>query len=459
MHVKEKPKLDDGGLLSSFSTIAILILLYGALQAAYAALTHHRHTPLRERSESGDRSAKLTLALADDLLSLNMTMQVALLTMRLAIAAVALLTLASPLAETLNGQLVLASVIVLIPVGLMLAIFGDLLPAAIGQVYADQLVAAITPPMRLLRLLLSPVVILLVFVQRMIAALTGAEKLAQAVTEEEIMTLVDVGQRGGTIEDDEKAMIYSVLQFNETLAREVMIPRPDITAIAIDEPLEVATKLFIDSGHSRIPVYEDEIDNIKGLLYAKDLLKLLATGKTDSTIRALMRPAYFVPETKRADLLFREMQTRKTHLAVVVDEYGGTAGLVTIEDLVEEIVGDIKDEYDVNEQAEFVKIDHDTYMVDGGMNLEDLNELLAIDLPTEETDSVGGFVYYMMGRVPNEGESIEHDDVQIRVESVDNRRIRKLHITRQVKREVEADTRHPLPIDNEKDPSSPSVSD
>jgi CBS domain containing-hemolysin-like protein len=241
-----------------------------------------------------------------------------------------------------------------------------------------------------------------------------------------------VGQRGGTIEDEEKEMIYSVLQFGETLAREVMVPRPDVTAVEIDQPLEEALKKFIESGHSRVPVYEEEIDDIKGLLYAKDLLTLWHNGEQQATIRAIMRPAYFVPETKRADMLFKEMQERKVHLAVIVDEYGGTAGIVTIEDLVEEIVGDIKDEYDINEEAEYIQLGEKEYIVDGSMNLDDLNEMMDIDLPTDEADSIGGYIYSQLGRVPDVGETIEESEhhVSMRIEAVENRRIRKVHIIR-----------------------------
>jgi CBS domain containing-hemolysin-like protein len=277
----------------------------------------------------------------------------------------------------------------------------------------------------------SPLTALFLSMSRTLSRVSGSDDMSKTVTDEEIMTLIEVGQQGGTIEDEEKEMIYSVLQFGETLAREVMVPRPDITAVEIEQPLHEATRTILQSGHSRIPVYEREIDNVKGLLYAKDVLKLfLEGGSMQKPMRDLMRPAYFVPETKRADNLFEEMQERKIHLAVVVDEYGGTAGLVTIEDLLEEIVGDIRDEYDVNEAIEFTKIGEDEYVVDGGMNLEDLNQKLDINLPNDDNDSIGGYIYSKLGHVPEVGEVVEEPNLMMRIDEVENRRIRKVYMVK-----------------------------
>jgi CBS domain containing-hemolysin-like protein len=404
------------------------------MQFSYTVLTNLRRTPLRERSEAGDRSAQHTLTLSDDLPRLYITTHLVLTLVRFAIVVVATVYIAEPIiyAER-DGFFIEPGVgylAVLLPIALLTYIVGELVPVAFGNAYADQAAPLVTSITRPIVFVLSPIVAILVRMSKTFAKLSGGEDVRKAVTEEEIMTLVNVGQRGGTIEDEEKEMIYSVLQFGETLAREVMVPRPDLTAIEIDEPLEEALRQFIESGHSRIPVYEEEIDNIKGLLYAKDLLALWHNGDQQATIRAIMRPAYFVPETKRADMLFKEMQERKIHLAVIVDEYGGTAGIVTIEDLVEEIVGDIKDEYDVNEEAEYIQLGEKEYIVDGSMNLDDLNEMMEIDLPTDEADSIGGYIYSLLGRVPDVGETIEEAEhhVSMRIEAVENRRIRKVHI-------------------------------
>jgi putative hemolysin len=422
--------LDDA---SSYSVIllVLLIALHAWMEFSYAVLTNFRRNPLRERSDEGDKKARRTLTLTDDLPRLYITTQLILMLVRVGIAAVASVQIAAPLAATF-AQPALAYLVVLLPLALLTYIAGDLIPSAYGIAFADQSVSLVTSVMRPWVVLVGPVTSLFLRLSHLISRASGGEDLSKSVTEEEILSMVDVGQRGGTIEDEEKEMIYSVLQFGETIAREVMVPRPDVVAIEMDQPLSDAVKEFIDSGHSRIPVYEEEIDNIKGLLYAKDMLNLWYKDEKHATIRAVMRPAYFVPETKRADLLFKEMQERKIHLAVIVDEYGGTAGIVTIEDLIEEIVGDIRDEYDVNEEAEYVQLGENDYIVDGSMNLGDLNEMLDIDLPTDEADSIGGYIYSQLGRVPDIGETVEESEHQVtmRIEAVENRRIRKVHIIR-----------------------------
>jgi CBS domain containing-hemolysin-like protein len=224
-------------------------------------------------------------------------------------------------------------------------------------------------------------------------------------------------------------MIYSIFQFGDTMTREVMVPRIDVVALDIHTPLEEALNTIVQAGHSRIPVYEDSIDHVRGVLYAKDLLSLWQNGDTSRPIRDVLRPAYFVPETKKADDLLAEMQARKVHLVVVVDEYGGTAGLVTLEDLIEEIVGEIRDEYDLNEEEVYQKVGDFEYLVDAGIDLDDLNRLLNTGLPTDESDTLGGFVLSKLGEVPSEGARIHTDGLDMEVLSVDDRRIRKIRVT------------------------------
>ncbi|MCU0482533.1 MAG: hemolysin family protein, partial [Anaerolineae bacterium] len=264
-----------------------------------------------------------------------------------------------------------------------------------------------------------------------LSALFKSEGKVNTVTEEEIMTVVEAGHTGGTIEDEEKDMIYSVLQLGETYVSEVMVPRIDVVAIDVNGTLDDAGKLFTNTGFSRIPVYEGNLDNIRGLLYAKDLLAHWSREDHPMTIKQMMRPAYFVPETKRADELLKELQVKKIHLAIVVDEYGGTAGMVTIENLIEEIIGDIQDEYDMNEEAEYTRMTDDLYIVDASIDLDDFNDLLEVELPTDENDTLGGYIYSYFGRIPLVDEVIELEDIHLKVLSVDGRRIRKVEATRQ----------------------------
>jgi len=230
-------------------------------------------------------------------------------------------------------------------------------------------------------------------------------------------------------------MIYSVLQLDQTRVSEMMIPRIDVVAVEINDTLEAARGKFVESGFSRIPVYEDNIDQVRGLLYAKDLIAIW--GRTDRTIADLIRPANFVPEMKPADELLEEMRWKNVHLSIVVDEYGGTAGLVTIEDIIEEIIGDIRDEYDINEEADYEEMDIDEYVVDASIDLDDFNNLLDVDLPAEDMDTLGGYIYNHFGRVPVIGEQIDDPYLTMTVQSVEGRRIRKVHIIR--KRTVDTD--------------------
>jgi len=224
-------------------------------------------------------------------------------------------------------------------------------------------------------------------------------------------------------------MIYSIFELGDTLAREVMVPRIDVIALDVSTPLLEALDAIMEVGHSRIPVYRETIDNVQGVLYAKDLLPYLRQGRSDVPLKKILREAYFIPETKRASDLLPDLQQRRVHMAVVVDEYGGTAGLVTIEDLVEEIVGEIQDEYDAEEPfVEFVN--DDEYLFDARVDLDDLNRLMNVELPTEDSDTLGGFIYTELGKVPTVGDQVAFGNMGFTVESVAGRRIKKVRVQR-----------------------------
>jgi CBS domain containing-hemolysin-like protein len=244
------------------------------------------------------------------------------------------------------------------------------------------------------------------------------------VTESELKSWVEEGQAEGSLEQGERRMIYSIFQFGDTLAREIMVPRIDVLALDINTPVEEAIQALTKSGHSRVPVYEEAVDNVMGLLYAKDLLKAkLETADKLASLRDLLRPAYFVPEAKKVDELLREMQARSVHVALVVDEYGGIAGLVTMEDIVEEIVGEIRDEYDQSEELLFQKISDKEFVFQGRIDLDDFNEIIGANLTKDVADTLGGFIYGQIGRVPAGGEQVQIDDILLKVETVSGRRI------------------------------------
>ena len=251
-----------------------------------------------------------------------------------------------------------------------------------------------------------------------------------SMTEEDLKNWVEVGQPEGSLEKGEREMIYSIFQFGDTLAREIMVPRIDVSAMDIHTTLGNARATFVRAGHSRVPVYEDTIDNVVGLLYAKDLL----SGQQDEDLvadhRELLRLAYFVPESKKVDEVLAEMQSRNMHMAIVVDEYGGVAGVVTLEDIVEEIIGEIRDEYDESEELPYTLVGEDEYIFQGLVDLDFFNEVMGTQIATDNADTIGGFIYGEIGDVPTGGEQVHADGVTLVVEQVIGRRIAKVRARR-----------------------------
>ncbi len=248
------------------------------------------------------------------------------------------------------------------------------------------------------------------------------------VTEEDLRTMADVAAQEDVIETEERRLIHSIFEFGDTLVREVMVPRTDMVAIEADATIEAAIEAAIGGGYSRIPAFDDTPDNIVGLVYLKDLVHRARGGGGAEAVRTVARPAVFVPEQKHVAELLREMQTKQYHMAVVVDEYGGTAGIVTLEDLLEEIVGEITDEYDVEEPG-VEPLPDGSLRVPGRMAIDDVNEALGVELPDTEWDTVGGLVFNLLGHVPDEGEVVRFQDLEFRTERVQGRRIVSVRIT------------------------------
>lgn len=257
-----------------------------------------------------------------------------------------------------------------------------------------------------------------------------ADAQEATVTEDELKSMVDASHQEGVLEQDEREMIYSVFELGDTLAREVMVPRIYITSLEVDISLEAALDAMLSTGYSRVPVYDETIDNVLGVLYAKDLLRAMRSGSAPTTLRDLLRPAYFVPEAKKVDELLDEMQARRVHMALVVDEYGGIAGLVTLEDIVEEIVGEIRDEYDQAEELPFQRLGEQDYLFLGRVDLDDFNEIMHSNLQKDDAETLGGLIYSLIGRVPLSGESVQVDDLTLTAEQVSGRRIRKVRAFR-----------------------------
>ena len=287
----------------------------------------------------------------------------------------------------------------------------------------------LAPYVRTTTVILSPILLLPLAISRRKG---DQQEPVSSVTEEELKSMVDAGHEGGVLETEERQMIYSIFELGDTLVREIMLPRIYINALEVSTTLSDAVDALIKSGHSRVPVYKESIDNILGLLYAKDLLKVWNRGDQIESLRSLLRPATFVPEAKKVDELLQEMQAGRVHLAMVVDEYGGIAGLVTLEDIFEEIVGEIQDEYDQSEEAPYTKIAEGEYVFQGRVDLRDFNEIMDSQLPTEETETLGGFIYEQKGRVPTSAETLQVGDILLTIEQVTGRRIRKVRAKKQL---------------------------
>jgi CBS domain containing-hemolysin-like protein len=316
---------------------------------------------------------------------------------------------------------------------LAIFIFAEVGPKTFSVVHTERAALLVARPVYLLGRLLQPLGKLLILIANAIISPLPGRTLPKGpfITEDEIRHMVDVAEEEEEIEEGERELIHSVFEFGDTVVREVMVPRPDMITARSDETLGQVLEMIIEAGYSRIPIFEGDVDNIVGVLYAKDVLKRLHESESNEemTVSTLARAPLFVPELKKVAELLREMQQQRVHMAIVIDEYGGTAGLVTIEDLIEEIVGEIVDEYD-QEEPLVEPIDDRTIRVDAKMSIDEVNELLGVELPDEEWDTVGGLLFGLMGRVPVQGETVTFDSLLFRAERVTGRRIQKVVITK-----------------------------
>jgi len=251
----------------------------------------------------------------------------------------------------------------------------------------------------------------------------------KTMTAYEIQDIIKASEDDGIVNEEESEMIRSIFSLRSTVVREVMVPRIDMACISVEAPVHELLEIILDCGHSRIPVYENSVDNVVGLLYAKDLLKYWGIPEDQLQIRAIMRPPYFIPETKNLEQLLQEFKSKHMHLAIVIDEYGGTSGLITIEDLLEQIVGDIQDEHD-REEALFSANDDGSITADARMPIEDLEEYFEIEINRDQFDTVGGLIFHLTGKISSIGDTIENGQLLITILDADERKIKKVCIAR-----------------------------
>lgn len=417
----------------------LLLLFFFTLMNAYfagaeMAVVSVNKTRIRTMASEGNKKAKLVESLFEDSTKFLSTIQVAITFAGFYSSASAAAGLAPYVAEWLRGlQIPYSDGIARNGLTLVLMffnlVFGELVPKRIALQKAEAFCMLTVMPVHYISVILSPFIKLLSVSTKLVLKLLHmkTEDQEEAVTEEEIKALLKMGNEAGAFDDEEREMIDSVFAFDDRTARELMVPRRDVHMLDIDKPAEEIIDEILADRHSRLPVYEENIDHIIGILYVKDLMiELRKSGGDQLDIRSMLHKPYFVPETKEADALFRQMQKDRKRMAVLIDEYGGFSGIITIEDLVEEIMGDINEEYE-EVTPEIIELERRVYLIDGGILLWDLNEELGLKLETENYDTLSGFLVEQLGYIPqNDSRDIvelEEEGLKFQIEEVKANRI------------------------------------
>ncbi len=449
----------SGNPVFDLAVVVILILIGGFFAASEMALITVKRHRIGQLADDGNTSARAARQLTDDPSRFLATIQIAITFLGFLSGAVGAVAFSSGLADVIARVPVafiqdaahsIAFVVMTLVIALASIIIGELVPKTLALNFPEGLALFVSRPIGFMQRLLSPIVWLVSRSSAVLVRLLGGTEKPQGgyLSTEELKLLVETGSEQGEIEEEEKEMIHGVIELGDKRVHEVMVPRIGIRAVNVDDPIDEVIEMLTAAGHSRLPVFEENLDNIIGILYAKDLLPYLkANGRPPGTIdvRRLVRAPVYVPESKAVDELLHDMQNAKRHIAIVVDEYGGTAGLVTMEDVVEEIVGEIQDEYDTEEAlVEPVESDEElTFRLDGRVSMDDLRDLFDLsddDEPDEEAyDTVGGFVVHRVGRIPLPGAEIPfRDSVVLRVEAAEPRRVARVIAARPRR----ADERH-----------------
>jgi putative hemolysin len=436
--------------------IVLLTFLEGIFVAAEIALVTIRRTRIDQLADEGNRNARRVKRLIAQPGRFLAVTQIGLTFIGFLASAYAAVNLTTsleaafvstglPILSTSAGAIAL--IIVTLLLSLFTIVFGELVPKSLALAHTEQFALRLSGLIVLLLRVLGPLVRVLTAITTSVARLLGAGDQAQGVmSTEELKILVERGGEQGILEAEEEQMIHAVIELGDQRIHEVMVPRIAMVSLPASATMEDAIDIVIKEGHSRIPVYDGTVDEIVGILYAKDLLPFLKdSAGVRPSIRSLLRTPVFVPESMSVDDLLHEFQRRKVHLAIVLDEYGGTAGLVTIEDLLEEIVGEIQDEYD-EEEPLIVRLSDDEARIDGRASVDDLGDLFDTDLGLEdeaEYDTVGGLIYHRIGGVPKPGDQVQVDGLTLTVETIDSRRVGKVLVVR--------DRNHRDPEDDEAD--------
>jgi putative hemolysin len=413
-----------GALWFQLTVLAVLVILaafFAASEAALISISRLRARAIAERKVRGGRDVETIVEDKNRFLTSILIGNTIVLLASDSLATYIAIMLGLPS----------AAVISTIFMTVVMLLFGEIIPKMVATGDNERWALRLARPMRAVAYVLTPVARAFLFVTELMLRPFGIKHTHHIyVTEEDIRALVNVGAEQRVIEEEERELIHSVMEFGDTIVREVMKPRPEIVAVSIDDSPRRVLDVVIAEGYSKLPVYQESKDDIVGIIHDRELLIALANGSLAHTsVRSLMRAAMHVPETKKIAELLREMQRDKFSMAIVVDEYGGTAGLVTMEDLLEEIVGEIRDEHDEDEQEPIHVVSDHEAVVDAGTNIEDVNDELGTTIPSDDFETIGGYTVGLFGRLPHEGEEIAADEhTRLRVGRTRGRRILSVHV-------------------------------
>ncbi len=427
-------------MIAQLIVLIILILLNAYFAATEIAFISLNDAKIDKQVKEGNKKAKQIKKMLNNPSKFLATIQIGITLAGFLSSAFASEAFADNLAPVLNNWIPMISVdvwktISIIIITLILSfftlVFGELVPKRLAMKYYEKIAFSTVGVIKGISIFTAPFVKLLTCSTNMVSKLFGVgEQEEQTVTEEEIKMMVDQGQEKGAIEETEKEIINNVFALNDITASEIMTPRINIFAIDINENLNKILEDIDEYKYSRIPVYEETIDDIKGILLIKDILKVL-NDKKQIKIKNLLKPAYFVPESKPIDEIFKDLQRNKNQMAIIIDEYGGTAGLLTMEDILEELVGNIFDEYD-DIEIEYEKIDDNTYLIDGGVSLYEFKKIVGIEIPEGDYETLSGYLIEKLGRLPEKDENIilEDEKLTYKVEEYEDKRIKKVKVCR-----------------------------
>lgn len=438
-------------MISQILFLVILILLNAYFAATEIAFISLNDAKIEKMSKEGNKKAKQITKMLKNPSKFLATIQIGITLAGFLSSAFASDTFADILAPFLTQALPIFSVevwrgisivIITIILSFFTLVFGELVPKRLAMKYDEKIAFATIGVIKAISIITAPFVKLLTASTNLVSKIFGVTENEEAtITEEEIKMMIDEGEEKGTIKEEEKEMINNVFEFNDTTAAEVMTHRTDIFAIDINDDIYKALDKLDEYKYSRIPIYDETIDNIKGILFVKDILKSLSTKK-QIKIKSLIRDAYFVPESKPINEIFKDLQKNKKQMAIVVDEYGGTAGLLTMEDILEELVGNIFDEYD-DVENEYEKIDDNTFLISGSVSLYELKKILNTNIPEGDYDTLSGYLLEELGRLPEEGEEaiVETKDVTYKVEEYEEKRIMWVKACKNNEANIETETK------------------